>query len=79
MTDKSYRVFIDDNQYSGWRFIQTETQEDVILDYINPLEYKMFNNDIFSISDKNIEIKISTTREQIIPGVLILDKNLWKT
>ena len=74
MTDKSYRVFIDDNQYSGWRFIQTETQEDIILDYINPLEHKMFNNDIFSISDKIIEIKISTTREQIIPGVLILDK-----
>ena len=31
-------------------------------------------NHIFTLVDNNPAMKISTTREQIIPGVLILDK-----
>lgn len=75
-----YRVFIDDPKYSGWRFIKTETQEDINLDLINPLDKKLLNNDIFTIQDNiikpnsTISIEVSTAREQILSGVLLLDK-----
>ena len=69
-----YRVFIDDSKYSGWRFIKTETQEDINLDDINPLDMKLFNNDIFTFTNSNISLEVSTAREQILSGVLILDK-----
>ena len=40
-----------------------------------PLEYALFNNDIFKFNNKKLEIIQSPTRESILTGVLILENN----
>jgi hypothetical protein len=72
---------IDDRNYSTWSFYNTLTLEKADLPSINPIKERLFNNDVFKITNdgtKNDEIQIvhSTVRiSENIPAVLVIEGN----
>jgi len=79
MSNDTYKVHINDRNYTSWVFHTTTDFQIVDLPY-NPTEYKLFTNDLFSVDNSTTPAKInilhSTTRISIsIPGVLILKDN----
>lgn len=84
----TYKIMIDDRNYSTWSFYNTLTLEKTDLPSINPIKERLFNNDVFQIiydgcnevnnGSKNDEIQIvhSTVRiSENIPAVLVLEGN----
>ena len=71
-----YKIYISDRKYSSWEIFETITFQKVELD-INPLEYKLFSNDVFSIDkNKDIDIVHSSVRTGTpMPCVLIIADN----
>ena len=71
-----YKIEIKDRNCSSWEVLNSETFEKMEVD-INPLDKKLFTNDIFIIDKRdNITILHSSIRSgKAIPGVLILDGN----
>ena len=73
---ETYKVHINDRSYSSWEVFENINFQKVDIT-INPLEQKLFSNDVFSV-DENSKINIihSTVRcGPPMPGVLILDDN----
>jgi len=72
----NYNIYIKDRQYNLWEIFEINKFDKTDLD-INPIDLKLFNNDIFTINNsKQIVIVNSSIRDgKIIPGVLILDGN----
>jgi len=73
-----YKVHINDRDYTDWKYHNTINFTSVDLPLINPAEYKLFTNDIFTLSDTDTTVQIihSTVRTSVsIPGVLILKDN----
>ena len=72
----TYKIHIDDRNCSSWEIFDNETCSKVDIG-INPLDKKLFTNDIFKIDDNsNVTIVHSSIRSgPAIPGVLILDGN----
>ena len=77
----TYKIMIDDRNYSTWSFYNTLTLEKADLPSINPIKERLFNNDVFKITNdgtKNDEIQIvhSTVRiSENIPAVLVIEGN----
>ena len=72
----NYKVIVEDRNYNKWDFCNANTFDKVELD-IQPLENKLFNNDIFQVS-KRQEITLVHSSIRVggeIPGVLILKDN----
>lgn len=75
-----YKIHINDRNYSTWDIFDMNNFEKVNhITSLNPIEEKLFSNDVFSINPNNnnkIEIVHSSIRHgPPIPGVLILDGN----
>ena len=72
-----YKVHINDRDYTDWKYHNTINFTSVDLPLINPAEYKLFTNDIFTLSVVGeVQIIHSTVRTSVsIPGVLILKDN----
>ena len=73
----NYKVIVEDRNYNKWDFCNANTFDKVELD-IQPLENKLFNNDIFQVS-KRQEITLVHSSIRVggeIPGVLILKDKL---
>ena len=73
----NYKVIVEDRNYIKWNFCNANTFDKLELVNVEPLENKLFNNDIFQISKHN-EIKIIHSSIRVggeIPGVLILKDN----
>lgn len=71
-----FKIHINDRSYSSWEVFDSNKFNKIEVD-INPLENKLFTNDVFTI-DKNNKITIvhsSIRYGPSIPGVLILDGN----
>jgi exoribonuclease R len=71
-----YKIHVNDRSYNSWETFEVNKFIKVNLD-INPLENKLFTNDVFKI-DKNNKITIlhsSIRSGPAMPGVLILDGN----
>lgn len=71
-----YKIHVNDRSYNSWDTYDVNKFIKVNLD-INPLENKLFTNDVFKI-DKNNKITIlhsSIRSGPAMPGVLILDGN----
>jgi exoribonuclease R len=71
-----FKIHINDRSYSSWEVFDSNKFNKVEVD-INPLENKLFTNDVFTIDKHNkINIVHSSIRSgPAIPGVLILDGN----
>ena len=71
-----YKIHVNDRSYNSWEVFDTNkfNKFEVTID---PLENKLFTNDVFSL-DKNNKVSIihsSVRSGPAIPGVLILDGN----
>ena len=73
---EAYKIHINDRAYTNWEVFENINFQKVDLT-INPLEEKLFSNDVFSVDENNkISIIHSTVRcGPPMPGVLILDDN----
>jgi exoribonuclease R len=70
-----YKVHIHDRAYSNWTFFTTHDFKEVFLS-VNPVETKLFNNDVFIMVDDEVTIIHSTVRySESIAGVLVLKNN----
>lgn len=94
---KKYKILISDKTYTAWSFIDPVTNMSITTDmddrlnYVNPVENKLFSRDIFVFNDESNEKcrdeKSSTTKPTIrviqaylknchaIAGVLMLENN----
>jgi exoribonuclease R len=72
----SYKIYVNDRTYASWDIFDNINFCKIAID-INPIENKLFSNDVFTISDdKSVKILHSSIRScQSIPGVLILSGN----
>ena len=71
-----FKIHIDNRNYQSWEVFDVNKFDKIKMD-INPLENKLFTNDVFMIDKHNkITIQHSSIRSgPAIPGVLILDGN----
>lgn len=72
----SYKLFVEDRNYESWHIADTLNLKPVSFN-INPLESKMFSNDVFTVEvDNKPKLLYSSIRSgSAIPGVLILAGN----
>lgn len=74
----TYKVHINNRDYASWTFYNATDFQEIELP-INPIEHKLFANDIFTLVDdetslKKVNIVHSTIRiSSSIPGVLIIN------
>ena len=74
----NYKIHIHDRNYSSWDIYDTGNLNKISTIEINPIEAKLFSNDVFEINSENGAINLlhSTVRHgSSIPGVLMLDGN----
>ena len=76
MNKEILKIHINDRNYTSWDVFDTNKFDKININ-INPLESKLFSNDVFTIDkDNNITLLHSSIRSvSSIPGVLILDGN----
>jgi exoribonuclease R len=76
MVSKTLKIHINDRNYSSWEILDSNNFNKIDIN-IDPIESKLFTNDVFTIDSKNkIDILHSSIRSTpSIPGVLILDGN----
>jgi exoribonuclease R len=69
------KIAVENNNYSSWSITNANTMEPVSLD-IDPVQHKLFTNDVFIHNSGKIEIIHSSVRViDNIPAVLILENN----
>lgn len=74
---ENYKIHIHDRNYSSWDIYDTGNLNKISTIEINPIESKLFSNDVFEINtDGSVNLLHSTVRHgSSIPGVLMLDGN----
>jgi len=72
----NYKIYVHDRNYNEWEVFDNMNFTKVLLEF-NPIEHKLFSNDVFQIDKKNkVTILHSSIRTgSAIPGVLILAGN----
>ena len=71
-----YKINIDNRNYESWNIFNATTLELIILEQFNPIQHKLFNNDVFTYNQGQVEIIHSSIRiNENIPAVLILTNN----
>ena len=65
---------ISRGNYQEWEFVNKSTNSIESID-VNPLLKKLFNDDEFTLQNKNVKINKSRVRNVPIPGVLVLEKD----
>lgn len=71
-----FKIYVNDRNYSSWNIFETASFQPVNLE-INPIENKLFSNDVFSLDEsKNVKLIHSSIRSGTsMPGVLIINGN----
>jgi len=73
-----YKIIVNDRNYTSWSFYESPSYTSIEMPDINPLESKLFSNDVFSLDETTKKPKIvhsSIRNTADIPGVLILQNN----
>ena len=69
------KIHIDDRQYTTFRVVESTELRDLDLD-LNPLEERLFHNDLFEYSNGSVTLLHSPMRTaKNLSGILILDSN----
>jgi exoribonuclease R len=73
----TYKVTINDRNYSSFDIFETINNTIVNLDHVVPIHHKLFSGDEFTLdNDKNVKIINSTIRSgTLIAGVLVISDN----
>lgn len=74
--ESSYKIYVNDRSYNSWDIFDTNNFNKINVD-INPIECKLFSNDVFTINNDNtVNLLHSSIRcGPPIPGVLVLAGN----
>jgi len=82
MNSKNIKILIKDSKYSGWTFVDADTNDDITSPNIppnfHPLNNKFFTKDIFSVNEENQEITLlhsPVRNNQVLAGILVLENN----
>jgi exoribonuclease R len=73
-----YKIHVNDRNYTSWEVFETVHFQKVELPMLNPIESKMFSNDVFTFdtNSKQLNVLHSSIRTgPHIPGVLIVAGN----
>jgi len=72
----NYKLYVNDRSYSSWDVFDTINFNKIKLD-INPIDFKLFSNDVFSIDENNKATLLHSSIRSgpAIPGVLVLAGN----
>jgi exoribonuclease R len=71
----TYKIVIENRDYSNWKIYDSNNFEKKDLQ-INPIENKLFSNDVFTFEKNKVNIIHSTIRSgYVIPGVLVIAGN----
>ena len=71
-----YKINIDNRNYESWNIFNANTLELIILEEFNPIQHKLFNNDVFTYNNEKVEIVHSSMRfNENIPAVIILNNH----
>ena len=70
-----YKFIANDRNYNNYKFINSFTHNIENCD-VDVKKNKLLNHDIFTYIDGTVNILHSTIRESIIPGVIVLEKNI---
>jgi exoribonuclease R len=71
-----YKINFNNRNYSSWDIFNDTTLESVKIDELNPVDHKLFTNDVFMYNKGKINIIHSSTRlSENIPAVLIIADN----
>jgi exoribonuclease R len=70
-----FKIHVNDRSYNSWEVFDTNKFDKVEVS-INPIENKLFSNDVFTIDNNKVNLLHSSIRTgPSMPGVLILDGN----
>jgi exoribonuclease R len=71
-----FKIYVNDRNYSSWNIFETASFQPVELE-INPIENKLFSNDVFTVDNSKIVklIHSSIRSGTSMPGVLIINGN----
>ena len=68
-----YKITIENREYTEFALYNVENY-DLITDNIDPVDNKLFNGDVFTFENNNINIEHSVVKSlDNIPGVLLLN------
>jgi exoribonuclease R len=71
-----YKIKIANRNYDSWQVFNSSTNEQIVIDDLNPINHKLLNNDVFIYNKGKVEILKSNIRtNETITAVLILDNN----
>ena len=83
MNSTIYKIYVNDRNYTNWSLCETSNFQPISMENFNPVEHKLFSNDVFSLvpntitnttSSMNIvHSSIRTTTS--MPGVLMIEGN----
>lgn len=69
----TYKIHVDDRQYTNVHYVATDTLDVVDDPLINPCEEKLLHNDLFDVKDGIVIVRHSTVRSAShLPAVLVL-------
>ena len=72
----TYKIYINDRNYSSWEVYDTDVLTKISTIEINPIDCKLFSNDVFEINANSVKIIHSSVRcGTSIPGVLMIEGN----
>ena len=71
----SIKIYVSDGKYEKYEYFDALKLEScVVQPTINPVEKKLFNQDVFCLESNNVKILHSSVRSvEYIPGVLVLE------
>jgi exoribonuclease R len=79
---KQIKVLVSDSKYTSWEFLCNETNAEIQVDdypglkSLNPVDYKMFSRDVFTLENGAVNMIKSYVRTYPnIAGVLMLENN----
>lgn len=73
----TYKILIQDKDYINYKIYKYETYEEITDFTIDPVENKLFNDDVFEIKNNTVILIHSILQStQYIPGVLMLTSNI---
>ena len=86
MNSTIYKIYVNDRNYTKWSLCEMSNFQSISMENFNPVEHKLFSNDVFSLTTNNTNTTNNTTSTMNIvhssirttasmPGVLMIEGN----
>ena len=85
MNSTIYKIYVNDRNYKKWSLCEMSNFQSISMENFNPVEHKLFSNDVFSLVPNTITSNNTTSSMNIVhssirttasmPGVLMIEGN----